>query len=65
MSYIYDMGVGVMIVETYKIGESIIHIDDDSYINRTPEEIAQVIHNLESVLEKIYDQKGHILHEFN
>lgn len=52
-----------MIVETYKIGETIIHIDDDAYINRTPEEIAQTICNLEKVLEKIYGYKCHMFHE--
>ena len=54
MSYIYDTGVGVMIVETYTIGESIIHIDDDSYINRTPEEIAQTLENIRRILMDIY-----------
>lgn len=43
-----------MIVETYKIGESIIHIDDDSYINRTPEEIAQTLENIRRILIEIY-----------
>ena len=52
-----------MIVETYKIGETIIHIDDDAYINRTPEEIAQTICNLEKVLEKIYGYKCHMFHK--
>ena len=46
-----------MIVETYKIGETIIHIDDDSYINKSPDEIAQTLENIRQILLEIYGLK--------
>lgn len=43
-------GVSMAIVQTYHYGGVTVHVDDDAYKNRTPEQIRQSIKELSAIV---------------
>lgn len=46
-----------MLVETYRIGNTVIEIYDDSFINRTEEDIKRSVRRMEAIRSKSYTEQ--------